>query len=88
MARVIVADDRDPVAEAIIRGLVHCPAVELCRRGPPAEGGLNEFTAIIAADGIDTIVYSPPSGSDRCSIPDLEHAKLCSDTLCFSRSRG
>jgi nucleoside-diphosphate-sugar epimerase len=73
MARVIVADDSDVVAEAIISGLSECPGIDLCQRGPADSP--DELTAIVNDRGIDTVIYGPRWRPGKCATPDLGRAE-------------
>jgi 1-acyl-sn-glycerol-3-phosphate acyltransferase/nucleoside-diphosphate-sugar epimerase len=75
MARVIVADERDYVAETIISALRECPAVEFCQRAPTTGPGIDRLAAVIEDQGIDTVVYSPELSRAKGALPDLLSAE-------------
>jgi 1-acyl-sn-glycerol-3-phosphate acyltransferase/nucleoside-diphosphate-sugar epimerase len=75
MARVIVADERDYVAETIISALRECPAVEFCQRAPTTGPGIDRLAAVIEEQVIDTVVYSPGLSRAKSALPDLLSAE-------------
>jgi 1-acyl-sn-glycerol-3-phosphate acyltransferase/nucleoside-diphosphate-sugar epimerase len=80
VARVIVIDDRDAVAELIISTLRASPFVELCIRSPQKEDGFGghlsgDLATLIKEHDIDTVVYSPPQGRRNQPDVDLEDAE-------------
>src|SRR5215510_1987295 len=88
MARVIVADYRDLVAEAIITVLSESSLVELCRRLPPAADrtvDFNRLTAIIDDQRIDTVIFAPVLTFRKFSVLDLDHAEALFQ--CCGRAR-
>jgi 1-acyl-sn-glycerol-3-phosphate acyltransferase/nucleoside-diphosphate-sugar epimerase len=79
MARVIVIDDRDAVAELILKNLRDSALVELCVRAPQKEDGFGGhmtggLSTLLDEHGIDTVVYAPPR--TRHTTVDLEDAEL------------
>jgi 1-acyl-sn-glycerol-3-phosphate acyltransferase/nucleoside-diphosphate-sugar epimerase len=80
MARVIVIDERDAVAELILKNLRDCPNVDLCARATQKEDGFaghlsGGLANLLEDQDVDTVVYSPPPAvRDRRSI-DLEDAE-------------
>ncbi|MEK6279446.1 MAG: 1-acyl-sn-glycerol-3-phosphate acyltransferase [Acidobacteriota bacterium] len=80
MAKVMVIDHRDGVAELLVTALRDSPAVELCLRAPQKEDGFGghlsaDLANLLKEINIDTVVYSPqPCGRNRKSI-DLEDAE-------------
>ncbi|HKG14673.1 MAG TPA: 1-acyl-sn-glycerol-3-phosphate acyltransferase [Pyrinomonadaceae bacterium] len=80
MARVLVIDERDGVAELIVSRLGESPAVETCQRAPQAEDGFAGLLSggragLLAEQGIDTVVYTPPFEAQRRPVPDLADAE-------------
>jgi 1-acyl-sn-glycerol-3-phosphate acyltransferase/nucleoside-diphosphate-sugar epimerase len=78
MARVIVIDDRDAVAELIVNNLRDSARVEFCVRAPQKEDGFGghlsgDLSKLLKEHAIDTVVYAPPRVCHR-SI-DLEDAE-------------
>ena len=74
MARVIIIDDRDGVAELIVKNL----RVEFCVRAPQKEDGFGghlsgDLSRLLEEHAIDTVVYAPPRG--RHTSIDLEDAE-------------
>ena len=80
MARVIVIDDRETVAELIVSNLHHRNLVEFCVRAPQKEDGFaghlsGGLLTMLREHEIDTVVYSPPPGCHPDTIIDLEDAE-------------
>jgi len=78
MARVIVIDDREAVAELIIKNLRDSALVEFCARAPQKEDGFGGhmsggLSTLLKEHCIDTIVYAPPRG--RHATVDLQDAE-------------
>lgn len=78
MARVIVIDDRDAVAELIVNSLRDSSFVELCVRAPQKEDGFGghlsaDLSMLLREHVIDTVVYAPSRG--RHTSIDLEDAE-------------
>lgn len=79
MARVIVIDDREAVAELIVTTLRESAAIELCLRAPQKEDGFGGhlsggLATMLKDHDIDTVVYAPPPGRHHRSL-DLEDAE-------------
>lgn len=79
--RVIVIDDRDAVAELIVKHLRNSPFVELCIRSPQKEDGFGghlsgDLGALLKEHEIDTVVYSPPRLRHQRASIDLEDAEM------------
>jgi 1-acyl-sn-glycerol-3-phosphate acyltransferase/nucleoside-diphosphate-sugar epimerase len=80
MARVIVIDERDAVAELIVENLRDCPNVDLCVRATQKEDGFaghlsGGLANLLEEQDVDTVVYAaPPAVRNRRSI-DLEDAE-------------
>lgn len=80
MARVIVIEERDALAELIVKKLSDCPNVDLCVRATQKEDGFaghlsGGLANLLEEHDVDTVVYSSaPSVRDRRSI-DLEDAE-------------
>jgi 1-acyl-sn-glycerol-3-phosphate acyltransferase len=80
MARVLVIDERDGVAELLVARLRESFAVETCRRAPQADDGFAGLLSggragLLAEQHIDTVVYSPPAEARRRPLPDLSDAE-------------
>ncbi|HVF43027.1 MAG TPA: 1-acyl-sn-glycerol-3-phosphate acyltransferase [Pyrinomonadaceae bacterium] len=80
MARVLVIDERDGVAELIVSRLGESTAVETCQRAPQAEDGFAGLLSggragLLSEQNMDTVVYSPPFEARRRPVPDLSHAE-------------
>ncbi|HJP91131.1 MAG TPA: 1-acyl-sn-glycerol-3-phosphate acyltransferase [Pyrinomonadaceae bacterium] len=80
MARVIVIDDRETVAELIVNTLQHRKLVEFCVRAPQKEDGFaghlsGGLATMLKEHEIDTVVYSPPPRRHHDTIIDLEDAE-------------
>ncbi len=80
MAKVIVIDDRDAVAELIVNNLRDSPIVESCLRAPQKEDGFGghlsgSLSTLLREHNIDTVVYAPPPGRRHRASIDLEDAE-------------
>jgi 1-acyl-sn-glycerol-3-phosphate acyltransferase/nucleoside-diphosphate-sugar epimerase len=78
MARVVVIDDRDPVAQLLVRRLPESPHVEACQAARQGEDGFGDllsgsYAGLLRDQHADTVVYAPPLL--RSLTPDLTHAK-------------
>jgi 1-acyl-sn-glycerol-3-phosphate acyltransferase/nucleoside-diphosphate-sugar epimerase len=78
MARVIVIDDRDAVADLILKNLRDSASVEFCVRAPQKEDGFGGhmsggLSTLLKEHFIDTIVYAPPQ--TRHAAVDLRDAE-------------
>jgi 1-acyl-sn-glycerol-3-phosphate acyltransferase/nucleoside-diphosphate-sugar epimerase len=78
MARVLVIEDRDRMAELLVRRLQESPRVEACRPAPQDEDGFGgllsgSYAASLKDGRAETVVYSPPLL--RSMRPDLTHAR-------------
>ncbi|OLE53193.1 MAG: hypothetical protein AUG51_14465 [Acidobacteria bacterium 13_1_20CM_3_53_8] len=78
MARVVVIDERDRIAEMLVKRLEETPCVEVCQRAPQGEdgfGGLlsDSYIGLLRDLYADTVVYSPPLS--RSMTPDLTDAE-------------
>ena len=78
MARVVVIDDRDPVAELLVKRLEESTHVETCQRAPQGEDGFGgllsgSYDELLQDQHADTVVYSPPLL--RSMMPDLMDAE-------------
>jgi 1-acyl-sn-glycerol-3-phosphate acyltransferase/nucleoside-diphosphate-sugar epimerase len=81
MMRVIVADDRDFLAELIANRLRESPMVDFCTRAArevdlPGECLLAGFAELLRKQTIDAVVYSPPRCARNSIAPNLEDAEL------------
>jgi len=79
MARVIVIDDREGVAELLLKNLRDSSFVEFCVRAPQKEDGFGGhmsggLSTLLKEHCIDTVVYAPPQG--RHATLDLQDAEL------------
>ena len=80
MARVIVIDERDSVADLLVSRVRESQQVDFCLRAPQQEDGFGGhlsggYAGVIKEQGIDTVVYSPPL---RAGDIDLENAESVS----------
>ena len=80
MARVMVIDDRDVVAETLVNRLHDSPAIETCQRAPQPEDGFGGelsggYAGVFRDNAIDTIVYNPPLSAGKQTTPDLADAE-------------
>jgi 1-acyl-sn-glycerol-3-phosphate acyltransferase/nucleoside-diphosphate-sugar epimerase len=80
MARVLVIENRDDVAELLVRRLMESPPVELCRRAPQLEDGFggelsHGYSGLLEDLAVDTVIYSPPCSAPRSMAPDLADAE-------------
>ena len=80
MARVIVIDDRETVAELIVNNLRHRKLVEFCVRAPQKEDGFGGhlsggLSTMLQEHNIDTVVYAPPQDRHYRRSLDLEDAE-------------
>jgi len=80
LARVIVIDDREIVAELIVKNLRDSASVEFCMRAPQKEDGFGghlsgSLATMLKDHDIDTVVYAPPPGRYRRRSVDLEDAE-------------
>src|ERR1041385_4475264 len=78
--RGLVIDDRDAVAELVVKQLRDSPVVELCIRSPQKEDGFGghlsgDLATLLKKHDIDTVVYSPPQVGRRRTSVDLEDAE-------------
>src|SRR5437870_1118891 len=81
MIRVIVIDDRESVAEALVDLLRGSPVVDFCRRAAPQQedgyGGhlSGGYASLLKEQDVDAVVYSPPACARHRMTPDLEAAE-------------
>jgi 1-acyl-sn-glycerol-3-phosphate acyltransferase/nucleoside-diphosphate-sugar epimerase len=80
MARVIVIDDRDGIAELVVEALSQSPLVEACLRAPQQDDGYGGHLSggcagLFREQDIDTVIYSPPQRARNRLVPDLEDAE-------------
>jgi 1-acyl-sn-glycerol-3-phosphate acyltransferase/nucleoside-diphosphate-sugar epimerase len=89
MARVLIVDERDAVAEAITRALAESSQIDLSERLPATRRNSRECNDQLAATidnrRIDTVVFAPFSTSRKHGIPDLGHAEAL--FRCCGRAR-
>ena len=77
MARVIVIDDRETVAELVVSTLCHRKLVEFCVRAPQKEDGFGGhlsggLATMLKDHDIDTVVYAPRPGRHLLDLGDAE----------------
>src|SRR6266436_5512160 len=77
MTRVMVIDDRDSVADLVVKRLKECPRVEFCQRAPQPEDGFGGhlsggYAGFLEEQVIDAVVYSPPLRGRRIDLIDLK----------------
>lgn len=80
MAKVIIIDERDGVAEMLVSRLLESPSVERCLRAPQRaddfkSGQSGGYTPLLRTQRLDTVVYSPPLCRGKRMIPDLIDAE-------------
>jgi 1-acyl-sn-glycerol-3-phosphate acyltransferase/nucleoside-diphosphate-sugar epimerase len=80
MARVVVIDERDQIAELLVERLQESLQVEAVERAPQGEdefGGLlsGSYAGLLQEQRADTVVYSPPVRARRSMTPDLADAE-------------
>jgi len=80
MARVVVIDEREGLAELLVEHLRESPSVETCQRAPQGEDGFGGLLSggrvgLLLEQNIDTVVYSPPPAARRRTVPDLADAE-------------
>lgn len=80
MARVMIIDERDSIAEALVRRLRESPMVETCQRAPQSEDGFGGelsggYAGLFKDQAVDTVVYCPPLCAGKQTIPDLADAE-------------
>ena len=88
--RVLVIDDREAVAELVVKQLRDSPVVELCIRSPQKEDGFGghlsgDLATLLKEHDIDTVVYSPPQVGRRRTSVDLEDAETVFQECAGSR---
>ncbi len=74
MARVLIIDERDSIAQTLVSRLRESASVELCQRAQRRKDQLGGYAGLFAARSIDTIVYSPPLQTGKQMRPDLADA--------------
>jgi len=77
MMRVMLIEDRDSVAELIVKCLQSTPAVEVCQRAAQQEDGFGGhlsggYAGFLEEQGINAVVYSPPVRQRRLDLADAE----------------
>jgi 1-acyl-sn-glycerol-3-phosphate acyltransferase/nucleoside-diphosphate-sugar epimerase len=77
MARILVIDERDRVADLLVGYLRESQSVDFCMRAPQQEDGFGGhlsggYSALIKEQGIDTVVYSPPLCGNDIDLDDAE----------------
>src|ERR1043165_4813115 len=80
MARVVVMDEREELAELLVERLRESRAVETCQRAPQAEDGFGGLLSggragLLSEQEIDTVVYSPPPAARHRPPPSLAAAE-------------
>ena len=79
MARVMVIDERESVAETLVDRLRESLIVETCQRAPQPEDGFGGelsggYAGLLQDQSVDTVVYCPPLDTDK-ETPDLANAE-------------
>jgi 1-acyl-sn-glycerol-3-phosphate acyltransferase/nucleoside-diphosphate-sugar epimerase len=77
MIRVMLIEDRDSVAELIVKCLHASPLVEICQRAAQQEDGFGGhlsggYAGVLEEQGINAVVYSPPLRRRRLDLADAE----------------
>jgi len=77
MARVMVIDDRDSVAELLVQRLGEAAAIEFCQRAPQREDGFGGhltggYACFLEEHDVDSIVYSPSLPGGRLDLKDAD----------------
>ncbi|HVS82121.1 MAG TPA: 1-acyl-sn-glycerol-3-phosphate acyltransferase [Pyrinomonadaceae bacterium] len=76
MLRIAVIDERDGIAELLVKQLRESQIVGSCERFPQVGSDPNGcVSSLLNEQNIDTVVYSPPLLAERCSIPQLDDAE-------------
>jgi len=80
MAKVIVIDDRDGIAELVVKSVSESPLVEACVRAPQQDDGYaghlsGGYAGLLKEHDVDTVIYSPPLSGSNGATPDLEDAE-------------
>lgn len=80
MARVVVIDEREGLADLLVEHLRESSFVETCQRAPQGEDGFGGLLSggrvgLLLEQDIDTVVYSPPPVARRRATPDLADAE-------------
>lgn len=80
MARVVVIDERDRIAELLVKRLQESSHVEMCQRAPQGEDGFGgllsgSYAGLLQDQNTDTVIYSPPAHMRRSMRPDLADAE-------------
>src|SRR5260221_5032228 len=78
MIRVMVIDDRDSVAELIVKRLSECHVIEFCQRATQQEDGFGGhlsggYFGLLEEHVINAAVYSPRLRGHRIDLKDAEH---------------
>jgi 1-acyl-sn-glycerol-3-phosphate acyltransferase/nucleoside-diphosphate-sugar epimerase len=73
----MVIDDRDSVAELVVKRLNKCRVVEFCQRAPQQEDGFGGhlsggYAASLEEQAINAVVYSPSLRGHRLDLKDAE----------------
>ena len=81
MARIVVIDDRDSIAERLVTQLRRSSAVEMCQRAPQREDGFggelsDGYAGLFDDQAIDTVIYAPPLRASNQMVPDLADAEV------------
>ncbi len=80
MARVMVIDERESIAEALVNRLRDSPVVETCQRAPHPEDGFGGelsggYADVFKDQAVDTVVYCPPLNTRNRMLVDLADAE-------------
>jgi 1-acyl-sn-glycerol-3-phosphate acyltransferase/nucleoside-diphosphate-sugar epimerase len=79
MTRVMVIDDRDSVADLLVKQLSESSVIESCQRAPQKEDGFaghlsRGYAGFVDDQAIDTVVFSPSLRRRRIDLNDAEAA--------------
>jgi 1-acyl-sn-glycerol-3-phosphate acyltransferase len=77
MARVMVIDDRDSVAELLVKQLGESSTIEFCQRAPQREDGFGGhlsggYASFLEEHDVDSVVYSPSLRGRGLDLRDAE----------------
>src|SRR5438552_1563316 len=75
MARVIVIEPREEIADALVAALTESRTVDLCERANFQKQSLSTVFCRIEKAEIDTVVYSPTRAGSRSLSPNVAQAK-------------
>src|SRR5438067_11225104 len=75
MARVIVIEPREEIADALVAALSESQTVALCEKANLQEQSLSAIFRRIEKAAIDTVVYSPSMAGSRSLSPNVAQTK-------------